>query len=379
MEAHMRVLIVEQFGKTQCSDTIAISEAIHNVNGDDVSIYLSDNSELPNREHHLTIHYGFHKAYEGNIISKVFHYLKSLRSLKKHIKENHYDIVNLQWFSIPWLENRFVKKIKKYSKVVILVHDVIPFENSNSRIKALDKIYALADLLLVHTEDAKSKFLSIYKAKTPIKVVGCSFCNKKDYTIINKVDARKHLNIPQEAIVYLLYGTMRPSKGFDLLIEAFNLAKEQNKDIYLICAGAAHSKEEKEYCKLSKEIENSKRGKFVFTFVPREEEPYYFSASDVLCLPYKELTQSGVAQLGLVYELPLIGTDVGSMHEVCRNNHNGLLIKQDANELAKAILELANKEKRAKFSKASKEMGENEFSLDKKAGAMVDGYNQILK
>lgn len=377
----MKALIVDQFGKTTGSDTLALAELINDLDNFEMSVYLSDTSDVNPINYKTRVFYGFEGAYSGNIIHKSICYLKALKKLEKHIKQEKYDLVNLQWFSIPWLEKSFVKTIKKYSKVVITVHDVIPFNKRFGEMRALKKIYQIADSLLIHTKEAHQQFKDNYPGvNVPMKIISQCFCNKKDYKPLDKYDSRKHLNIPSDAIVYLFYGTIRDSKGLDDLINAFVAAHEQNDKIFLLCAGALHKVDSTYYLNLAKPIIENGYGKFVFDFVPRKEEKYYFSASDVLCLPYKEVTQSGVAQLGLMYELPIIATDVGPMKEVTRDGVNGCLIeKNNSKELIDAILLLTSDKKREAFSKQSRLLGETEFSLDKKAGHVNDAYLECLK
>lgn len=116
-----------------------------------------------------------------------------------------------------------------------------------------------------------------------------------------------------------------------------------------------------------------------FGFVPQEEEQFYFSTADVLCLPYLEETQSGVAQLGLMYELPMIAFDVGAMSDVVRNDKNGILVPaNDEKKLSEAILKLEKDlDMRERFSICAKELAETEFSVTRKAEKIADVYREI--
>lgn len=160
--------------------------------------------------------------------------------LKKHIDRNNIDLVHLQWFSLPWIEWIYVGLLKKKHKVVVTVHDVIPFDNRPLEIQALDKIYSKADALLIHTKSSKELFEKVYKAKTPISIITQGFCLKSDYTRLDKEEAKKHFGIPSDAVVFLYYGTIRPSKGLDILIKAIHRAHEKCEKVYLLAAGAFH-------------------------------------------------------------------------------------------------------------------------------------------
>ena len=376
----MRALIVDQFGKKTGSDTLAVAELINTKEGIETSVYLSDDTEVPHKDYSVKIHFGFHNVYSGNIISKACKYLKALKELKKHIIKNNYDVVNLQWFSLPWIEKRFIKAIKKYSNVVITVHDVIPFDKRIGEVKALKGIYKQADYLLVHTKKAKSDFEKVYGASFKVQIITQGFCNKNEYFITNKKEAREKLGLPKDALIYLFYGTIRRSKGLPFMLEAMIKAHAQDNKIFLLCAGEMHKVDQESISEQVKFLENEKAGQFFFSYVPRELEPYYFSASDVLCLPYTEVTQSGVAQLGLMYELPLIATNVGAMEEVVRNDENGYLIeKENADALCEVILKMRDEKAREIFSKVSRQIAINDFSLDKKAHLMAEAYKKSMR
>jgi glycosyltransferase involved in cell wall biosynthesis len=64
-----------------------------------------------------------------------------------------------------------------------------------------------------------------------------------------------------------------------------------------------------------------------------------FSAADVVVLPYLEATQSGVAQIALGFEKPMIGTAVGGMADVIQDGQTGFIVPPgDATALAAAIV-----------------------------------------
>lgn len=377
----MKVLLVDQFGKTTGDITLALAELINQDSSIETEVYISDNTQIQDDRHYtIKIIKGFHDTYVGSLVNKAKNYLKGLKELKSYIDANDFDIIHLQWFSLPWIEWMYVAELAKMHKVVITVHDVVPFDNRPLEIKALDKIYSYANHLLVHTESAKNKFLEMYNATTQISVVSQSFYLKSNYKRVDNKVAKNHFNIPDDCVVFLYYGTIRPSKGLDILIKAISEAHKKNNKIYLLAAGAFHKVKEEDYVNLVKQYLSQKFSTVNFGFVPQEEEQWYFSAADVLCLPYLEITQSAVAQLGLMYELPIIATDIGEMSDVCRNNINGLLIEeQNIDALANAIINISGDENfRNNASMESKKLGEREFSLITKSENVISVYKNLF-
>ena len=373
----MKVLFVDQFGKTSGRDTLALAEL---VNGGDIqmTVYLADTTEIPaDRSYSVRIRKGFHGAYEGNALHKAVSYLRALGELRRYIIENRFDIVHLQWFSLPWLEWSYVSSLKKYAGIVVTVHDVVPFDNRPLEMQSLDRIYRRADRLLLHTERAREEFARLYGAKTPVTVITQGFCYKPDYVRLDRAEARGRLGVPEDAVVFLYYGTIRASKGLDTLMRAVLQAQQRNRSIYLLAAGAFHKVDEELYRSLADQVTRA-GGRVDFGFVPFALEQYYFSAADVLVLPYTEGTQSGVAQLGLMYELPLIASDIYCMDDVARPGENALRFPAgDAAALADCIGVLAEDGAlRASFARASGSIGEYDFSLENKARLVREAYRE---
>lgn len=376
----MNFLIVDQLGKTTGRETLALAELINKDTDIKVYVYLSDTTEIPkDKTYTVNIKKGFEGAYEGSFFNKGINYLRALKKLKQYIIEKNINVVYLQWFSLPWIEWIYVYLLKKYCKVVVMIHDVIPFNNRPWEMKALNKIYNNVDALFIHTDIAKKEFYDNYKTKTSLFVTGQAFSNRDDCEKVNKNVAREYLNIPKDKIVYLFFGTIRESKGLDILIKAFNKAFIENKDIFLLIAGAFNKVDEKKYKLLVDNLLNINNSLVDFKFIPYEEEKYYFSSADILCLPYRELTQSGVAQLGLIYGLPIIGTDVGAMKEVVINEENGLIFEvNNIDDCKNCILKLAiNKDFRKRCSINSDKLSKSRFLLENKSNKIIKVIKSI--
>lgn len=375
----MRVLYVDQFGKKSGCYSIPQAEYIYLNESIDIRHFVSDNIDFDTSKYHVNIIKGFHGAYEGNALNKAKNYLIGLLELEKYVRSNDIDILHLQWFSLPWIEWIFVKRIKRICKVVITVHDVIPFDRRPLEMQSLDLIYKNADYLLFHTEYARSTYESNYSARTKSAIITQGFCQKIDYKIVEKKRARLHLGIPNEKIVFLYYGTIRQSKGLDVLIKAFKKAFELNPNIFFLAGGSFQKVDEREYRELVDSSLNTCNSLVKFEFIPTEEEPFFFCAADVICLPYREITQSGVAQNALVYELPIVATDIGEMKDVVRDGFNGELFDvDDQDKLSTIIGKMANNpDLIEKYSDGSKYLSENVFSLKNKCKIVADVYREL--
>lgn len=380
----MKVLFVDQFSTTEGKNAFYLAKKINEQqNQFKIDLYFRvDDRKDYHADGQTKIIFAFGDAYHGTFFHKIHEYLKSIHKLEKFIKANKYDIVILQWYSIPWLEYSFVKRIKKCSKIINLVHDVIPFNNKIGMISSLRKIYKKSDLIFVHSSTAKDEFCRIYSNDVPIHLVSGAFCDKTYYPKMPKAESMNRLSINPNRLTVLYYGSVRESKGLDVLMEAVIKAARIEPCIYLVGGGAFQGVSEdrrKYYEETANLLKKEGFGSVKFEFIKDELEPYYFSAADIICLPYKSGWQSGVAQLGLCYSLPILASNINEMKEVVTNDYNGILFKNgDVDDLCEKLIFLArNRKILKKYSSNSSSLYDSKYTLDRKAADFVDGLNAL--
>lgn len=375
----MKILIVEQLGKNNWE--YIYSAVKYMTKNNDITCYMSDTTPKNTGKHDFKIIYGFNKAYEGSFVSKATHYLKALGEVKKYIKDNDIDIVHLEWFSLPWYEWIWIRRLRKHAKIVITVNDVVPFEIRPFEMQCLGKIYKAADAILLHTQESLDLFNRTFKADCYKLVITAAFRDKSDYSKINKDEARRKLGIPMDKTVVLYFGTIRHSKGLDLLIKAFPEAVKRNPRLFLLGAGAFHAVDEELYNGLARDYLNPGIAKIDYEHIPDEMMRYYFSAADILCVPYREIYQSGIAQFGLIYDLPMVGSDLKRMADMVQHGVNGEIFKsEDTAGLTDAIVRLStNPVLMDKYAVGSKVIGEQGFSVEERARRTLNAYEKVLR
>ena len=64
----------------------------------------------------------------------------------------------------------------------------------------------------------------------------------------------------------------------------------------------------------------------------------YFSATDVVALPYRSASQSGITQIAYYYDIPVIVTKVGGLAEIVDEGQSGFTIEpNNPTELANVL------------------------------------------
>ena len=164
----------------------------------------------------------------------------------------------------------------------------------------------LANNIIVFEEELKTR-LSKYIDEKKINVLSLSTQKNK---IINKNYARKKLGLPKKDFLVMVFGYINGYKGIDFMIDVFS--KIRNKNIKLIIAGGENPylRDKKFYQKFYKKItQAAKKNKntILTGFVPDNKVRQYFSAVDLIVLPYEVfMSASGPFSLALSYEKPII-------------------------------------------------------------------------
>jgi glycosyltransferase involved in cell wall biosynthesis len=128
---------------------------------------------------------------------------------------------------------------------------------------------------------------------------------------LSKAEARKVLDLPQNAFVMVAFGFLAWYKGTDWIVEAFKKYLQEDKKMYLILAGGPNPNHlEKNFYvdyirNLEREDNNSNLR--VTGFVPERKISLYYEACDVTIFPYRTLmSSSGPLSLSYSFSKPFL-------------------------------------------------------------------------
>jgi len=155
------------------------------------------------------------------------------------------------------------------------------------------------------------------------------------YEVLNGSKIRDKYKIGSDPVI-LYVGRISPHKGVHLLIEAFNLVKQEILNARLLIVGK-HT-----FANYSKKLRQMAHDSVIFAgYVSDEELPYYYAACDVYAtasmwegfnLPLTEAQACGK---------PVVAFNIGPHPEVVKDGETGFLIPPgDTSALAKAIVKL---------------------------------------
>lgn len=226
-------------------------------------------------------------------------------------------------------------KKRSACKVLYICDNVLPHEKT-----PLDRILTKwvlksGDFFIVQSKSVENDLLSLVE-KPKYKLVPhpvYEIFGKK----MDRSEARKQLGIGENEKVVLFFGYVRKYKGLHVLLEALGSVLRK-MPVRLVVAGEFYD-DEKPYRDQIASGGLQGAVSLYSDYIPNDRVAVYFSAADVVVLPYIDATQSGIAQIAFNFDRPVITTDVGGLAEIVRDGETGLVVPPNSPELlASAIV-----------------------------------------
>lgn len=275
-------------------------------------------------------------GYKGYHEPGVFYILDSLNPLtwaqarNMLIKHRPCGVI-IPWWSSYWSTcfgfiARFLRR--RGIRIIFLCHNVKEHEPAFWKEKLTSFVFAQGSAFLVHAKEEADRLKKmIPKAKIAVH----------PHPIFHQFP-HPEKNPPRRSKLELLFfGFVRPYKGVDILLKAIHLLKEE--DIYLTIAGEWWGNK-KMLLKLIDDLDIKNKVEVIDRYLSEQEVAECFSRADIVVLPYRSATGSGVISLAYHYGKPVITTVVGGLPDVVADGVSGRLVKpEDPHALAEGIRE----------------------------------------
>ena len=225
-------------------------------------------------------------------------------------------------------------------KIHLIVHNAMPHEPFMGAMLMTRAIMNLAHHIVVHSSsdlDIVSNKLKINnKAKLAYHPVYDFFKIEE-----NSDFSRKNLNLGKK--VFLFFGFIRPYKGLECLISAFEILQNKIQDASLLIVGKnlylnKDQSGDSPQNLLWDRIKNNGKIIHIDEYVPNEEVGHYFSIANVLITPYVQASQSGPVHIASAFGKPVIASDLPSFRDCIEPEVTGCFFKPgDPQDLAKTM------------------------------------------
>ncbi len=266
---------------------------------------------------------------------KLLSYLYSQIKLFIFVLKIKPNIIHFQWFKIPSFDLIILYLIKFTFKsriqIIFTAHNVLPHDTGNKFKKIYKKIYNIVDKIIVHESYARNKIINEFNiSEDKIKVIPHGLLyeknNKKEFYLKNN-----------KKLVFSVLGNLNYYKGIDIVIDAWansNILKNNN-DILLLIAGKPDK-----YIKQKLNTLNSYNNvKIIDRFLEETEFINCLLSTNVLLLPYREISQSGLLLTSLSFNIPIVVSKKGGLIEPFNFGKIGWILNNNTSDELKELLE----------------------------------------
>ncbi len=271
----------------------------------------------------------------------------SLNDVINFLKQNAIDILNVHVGTIVRETAYFIISLvtvaKKLGiKILYTFHDVEPFEEYAGGKELLETLYLLADRGTVGGDIELQKLVDNYNfPKDKLLIAKHGVYSIFDFNKYDRESARVHLGLPLDKKIILNFGIFRPYKGFDNTIEAMPKILEAEQDAYLnISTGIRVFKNTDKLDSLVSTLKLENNVSLKYDFVPSEEIEPIFKACDIVVLPYKQVSQSGILNLALYFKKPVVVSNL-FVEAPQIDGKLGLVVEPDkTDQISEAVIKL---------------------------------------
>lgn len=272
-------------------------------------------------------------------------------------------------------------------KIVYTVHDLLPHDEHTAENRTFyERVYRIPDSLIVHSENNRREMLELFTVD-PDKITviphGCQSVLFEHVAARPPAAARVELGIPEDCQVILFFGLIKRYKGLDVLLQAFDAIKSRCDKALLLIAGqiAGDPAINHHYSTLLEKYSLDDRVRVRNEYVPLDEVSRYFSAADLVVLPYLRASQSGVLLAAYAAGKPVVVTDTGGLSEVVENGKTGFVVlPNDARAIAEASITILNDPAlRERFGLEGKRLAATTFSWNTIGRTTAELYHWLVQ
>ena len=277
------------------------------------------------------------------------------------------DLVHFQWLPIPALDRHLLppKRPRVYT-----MHWRLPARDSSIG-RSLTKLLGEMDAVVVHSAHGAGRLQADFGVPPErLRVIphgAFDYLTRQEDEVPLPAELRE-----VEGPVILAFGLIRPYKGTDVLLRAFE--RVEGAELWIVGMPRMPMDELRELADRA-----PGRVRFVDRFIPDPEIPAFMRRADAVILPYRNIEQSGVLYTALAFGRPLVLSAVGGFSEIGQRGAARLVPPEDPDALAEAIKELiADPDTAAMFAAGAEREATEISSWERIAEWTVTLYRDLL-
>lgn len=315
--------------------------------------------------------------------TKGINYIISSLRVFLHAVRGRFDVVHYQIVEFPAVDLMSMLLMKLSGKrVVYTPHDIVHNKKYLLNAFLTNMLYKTADRIVVHKQANKDTLVDIFGVKPEkIRIIphgGYEYFVDKSVT---RKDARKALGLDEDCRLALFFGNIRPGKGIDVLIDALSMVKGKVDNLKVVIAGRPCAGITEDW--IRRELEEKGASGFVILrlgFISDKDTPLYYMASDVVALPYTEVSESGVLRYAQTCGRPVVCSDLKEFQDSVIDGQTGYVFKnRDAKDLALRLIHAFFDPNLEKVGENAKKFLEDNYSWKKIAALTEELYSEITR
>jgi len=225
--------------------------------------------------------------------------------------------------------------------VVVTAHVVTPHEPMRFEKRIFGAVHRLSELSIAHSEFDRQRLideLGVAEDRAVVIPHGEYGFFERDAKPASRDEAREWLGLRPGDEVALFFGYIREYKGLDLMLDAWPQVVRERPGARMVAAGDPVQLPPERLEELRRQAD--RMGVVSrFEYIPFEDVQRYFAAADVLVMPYRHISQSGVLFLALSLGVPVVATRVGGLAELLEDGRSAVLVEPESVEdLARGLI-----------------------------------------
>lgn len=301
-----------------------------------------------------------------NLIWLPITIIKAILQLKKKLGTRKIDVIHSNTIAV--FLGAFYSKIYNI-KHVWHVHEII--KHPRLAAKLFPKLVYLFSDKVVFNSFASAEQMYIFKPKLTNKSIVIHNGLDRNTPFINtdkKLELRKKLFpiCDETSLIIGLVGRINKHKGQQLLLEVFDVLKNDFQNIFLLFIGSTITSKKHLLDELRSKIELKQLNSFVSIIDFQKDIWKFYDCMDIVTVPTTDPEPFGLVAIeGMLAKKPVIAANHGGLKEIVVNNETGILFAPNNKEnLRNALIDLlASKEKRDLFANNGELRAKEIFSL----------------
>lgn len=273
-----------------------------------------------------------------------WYWIPSMLGALRFLRRNRPEALLFQWWTGAVLHSYMMLALAarmQGARIIIEIHEIqdtgeAGMAPARTYVKRFGRrLMSMADGYLVHSEfDRMALGKTFPIEQRPVRVVRHGPFSH--YAVADSAPLRV---APADMCNILFFGTIRPYKGLEDLVMAFESLASENPNVWLTVVGETWE----DWIKPIEMIKTSKyhdRITLVNHYVSDSEVSRWFAGADLVSLPYRRSSASGPLHLTMDAGLPVVVTDVGGLGEATRGYSGAVLVPAaDPDALRKGLRE----------------------------------------